>query len=404
MFATLLARHNIKVSTDDFDLQSIQNDDDAIYLLLHPINIERCTRKVIQPDDNTIPPNLGLLTQLKEIEPFIYYQWLWEDTKYDYKREKGPLLINVSHSHDIVRHFVSQWAKCNGGLIIISSSSLKEICWHLSKFSTLYTHKSNVIHLNWYPNNLSLIIGCLIASKRQRLLGSINSITWCENLYNKVSWYLYNQVVDKPSLKDLSFFKLTHRELKYISILEEYRFQLSLEELINHAKKTLTRRTEQCQKIHDIFRLLGIYKYNMITTIVSVFLDDSSESDEQIELYCSILAEVTISPENRLDAIMKIRTSKKSFLNSNYFNELLVRDWLTLQKHQGKNFGDAVDVVLNFIPSMKDNLSLYHIREHFLLVCQSSPEQAWEVLELNSPSPMIKKQVGVVIGECIYGE
>lgn len=169
-------------------------------------------------------------------------------------------------------------------------------------------------------------------------------------------------------------------------------------------KKTLTRRTEQCQKIHDIFRLLGIYKYNMITTIVSVFLDDSSESDEQIELYCSILAEVTISPENRLDAIMKIRTSKKSFLNSNYFNELLVRDWLTLQKHQGKNFGDAVDVVLNFIPSMKDNLSLYHIREHFLLVCQSSPEQAWEVLELNSPSPMIKKQVGVVIGECIYGE
>ncbi|EGT0668132.1 DUF4123 domain-containing protein [Citrobacter werkmanii] len=399
MRSSLPLRHDIQRITDNIITQLSEKNDDSIYLLLHPINIHHATWPRLQAGDDVPASTPTLMDQIKELEPFIHYRWIWEGTHYDSLRKKGPLLLHISDSLSLIQHFITHWAKHNGGLILLSPLSLQEISSHFAQYSTFYTRKSQAMRFNWYPNDLSLILGSLIAYKRQRLLSTIHSVIWGEGIDDSFHWYRYFN--SKISPTDSQPFRLTTRELTRISELKKYHFYTALTEVINTFRKTTFQRIEQCRRIHTMFQKLGISQYWMITEIVCILLDTSSNS--LLEWYCFILAETTISPENRLDAMSKLKSSITDFSKSNYFNQLLVRDWLTLPQNRGRFFYEAIETVRVFIAPQEDFFFPDKIRKCFLLTCHATPEQSLQIIEANSPPLIYKKLASQLAGECIDG-
>jgi len=163
------------------------------YLLLDTTRLLRSHYQVPSPSAMEMPETPTLNSVIGKLEPFTTRRFIWEKTKFDDRKESGPVLVQFDSSSPLVEEFIEKWSRLGLGALILSASPIDELQQHFSQFIEVGREKGGSVKLNLEcPSKLSCVFNAISESKLSDCLGPVNKMFWSEVVESKQKWFFSN--------------------------------------------------------------------------------------------------------------------------------------------------------------------------------------------------------------------
>ncbi|UBM41646.1 DUF4123 domain-containing protein [Hafnia paralvei] len=378
--------------------------DFPIYLLLQPRIIEHLTYNGLQKHDDVFPPAPSLIEIIKQSDPYILYHWIWEDTRYDREREKGPLLIEVTENAATLEQFIALWGQHHAGLIIHSTNPIDELVSHLAAVSTLVMSNGHCVRFNWLPNSLDDILSALTAKKRDRLIGPLQNVYYYHSGNSQHPWRKYQSQYRETLFSPV--LKLTSREIKRISLAKHQKSDalLARELLIcsDSTEEHYPRALQLVKTCQHQLQKFNIQRQEHVQRFIHTFFAHMIQMNHERSV--CVLANLQQPVVDRLDALDYLIHNPLGYFTSEYFYHQLMSDWLLIPENKQRYFYDATNAVLTTYRPPEQNVSESQIREQFLQSYGTSIQLAKHIVQNNLPPLSVRREAQRLLsGDLFYG-
>ncbi|WP_367298549.1 DUF4123 domain-containing protein [Hafnia alvei] len=394
-------KHSAAIWLGEQELRSSLSHDSR-YLLLQPGVIERLTYAGLHQHNDFFPPFPKLIELIKQNDPFVQYHWVWENTRYDREREKGPILINVTDNPTTLEQFIVHWGKFNGGIIICSEQPVDILLSHLVSVSTLLMSNGHSVRFNWLPNSLGDIFSVLITKKINALIGPLKNIYFHQTNHISSAWCHYSSTHDETGYTPI--LRLTTREIKYISLIKNQKNDESLaKDLLAHSgsdKKYYPRVLSLINTCQHQLQRFNIKQHEHVQRFIQVFFSYMKKMND--ERFACVLANQQQTVIDRLDALELLLHAPLKFYSSEYFYQQLISDWLLIPENKHCYFYDGAAAVIKLYHPPEQYFNDNVVREQFLQRCGTSMSLAKHIAQNNLPPLSVRREAQLLLSGDLF--
>ncbi|TBL82799.1 DUF4123 domain-containing protein [Hafnia alvei] len=372
------------------------------YLLLQPGVIERLTYAGLHRHNDLFPPSPRLIELIKQSDPFIQYHWVWENTRYDRDREKGPILIDVTDNPTTLEQFIEYWGRLNGGIIICSEQPVDILLSHLVSVSTLLMRNGHSVRFNWLPNSLGDIFSVLITKKINSLIGPLKNIYCYQTNGTSSAWCHYSSKYSETSY--IPILRLTTREIKYISLVKSQKFDESLaQELLTLSgsdKKYYPQTLALIKTCQQQLQKFNVQQPEHTQRFIHMFFPYMKKMND--ERFVCVLANLQQTVIDRLDVIDILLHAPLEFYSSEYFHQQLISDWLLIPENKHCYFYDGAAAVIKLYHPPDKYINDNVVREQFLQRCGTSVSLAKHITQNNLPPLSVRREAQLLLSGDLF--
>lgn len=164
-----------------------------VYLLLDTTRLLRSHYQVPSPSAMEMPETPTLNSVIGKLEPFTTRRFIWEKTKFDDRKERGPVLVQFDSNSPLVEEFIEKWSRLGLGALILSTSPIDELQQHFSQFIEVGRESGGPVKLNLEcPSKLSCVFNAISENKLTDCLGAVDKMFWSEVVESKQKWFFAN--------------------------------------------------------------------------------------------------------------------------------------------------------------------------------------------------------------------
>ncbi len=141
--------------------------------------------------------------RINAIDPFTHRTWIYEETRHEWEKTKGPLLVWADAGSPLLHTFLHEWPQENMGILLTSSQPRDAVSAHLRTLSQarMADGREALFRLH-EPRRLRGIAEAYDDNQEinDAMMGPLSHIAWCEWHGDQGAWYIMNHSSSKGSL------------------------------------------------------------------------------------------------------------------------------------------------------------------------------------------------------------
>ncbi|SAK76019.1 hypothetical protein AWB80_04415 [Caballeronia pedi] len=284
----------------------LKADQGNIILLLATEALEDWAYPGLAPDAAQFPDAPGVMDLVKAIEPFPVSRWMWSDTQFDVRRQRGPLLVQVGNGSALLETFVKQWAPANGGMVLFTDLDIEGLHRFLTTRVVAGLPQGGEATLRWEPQRWAAVMRALTHHRGSEFLGPITRLVWIENSGPRSYWrQTFNPTPASREAASSAPFSWQDGELRRLGELDKQHFLDALTnelvELPACAGRDHAWIYEQARQAIQYFGNVGIHNEAIVCALLRLSIEQGRTLNTHEAR--AIVADTTRSPESRLDAL-----------------------------------------------------------------------------------------------------